>query len=235
MPAKRSALLSGLLLLASASPAALAQLSVAPLASAKQIGPAGGPEPAAVAAVMLTHDPDEYQSLAPSTRLTRFEELPLGPVKSLRLATVRIEHLSGPGLSGFPEIVDSVVGLGASFWFGSDAVGQRFVLANTSSMLFSFRTDHLGFGFSANCLACDPVGSPSRWTITLYDRHGVQVGVVDQERAMTGAVDFYGIVSSEPFRFAVLTRSSGGNWLFDDLLQSDLPSALVPLQIHIRP
>jgi hypothetical protein len=175
----------------------------------------------------LTTSRADFEAQAGTTALADFEFSIPGRQQAVRDNGLILESAEArPRAVDGVDVLNELVGLPASFWFGDEAIGSRFVLTN-GAVSVSFAVDQQAFGFSAGCFACDGENQTSLWQIQLHDDQGL-VGQIDQELPLRGgAALFLGVLSERPFRRATIVRGGGGNWVIDDLRQSAVQRLLL--------
>ncbi|MEZ5442224.1 MAG: hypothetical protein R3F15_12125 [Lysobacterales bacterium] len=187
----------------------------------------------AQAQVTLITDAGEFEARAGTTAVADFERVRKGQYEHIANgglvleAQARLVNVPWPSDSPRVDVIDELVLLPASHWFGDDAKGRQFVLTNTNAQRLQFAVDQIAFGFDAACFGCDPPDYTGAWAIELYDGDGRPVGQIEQVEPLSGRGSFVGILSPVPFRTAVVIRVASGNWLIDNIRQSAFRPLLV--------
>ena len=139
-----------------------------------------------------------------------------GKTAPFRVDGVRISGDPTAGLQ--PQVIDSLVGLPANFWFGAQATTSDFLLANIITQV-TFPHDVTAVGFDIQCFGCDDPDNPKAFTAILLDANGGLVGYEQPALILTGdpagSPSFLGFSSETGFRSLILERNA--NWMMMNL------------------
>lgn len=120
-----------------------------------------------------------------------------------------------------PQVLDELVGLPHSFWFGAEGSSPNFLIANFQFRA-TFPVDVTSVGLDFQCFACDSLPNDTNmvWSLENAANATVASGSTIFDFS-TGAglppANFLGITSDTPFRSFSIERSNGANWVADDL------------------
>jgi hypothetical protein len=139
-----------------------------------------------------------------------------GKTAPFRVDGVRISGDLSAGLQ--PQVIDSLVGLPANFWFGAQATTSDFLLSNITTQL-TFPHDVTAMGFDIQCFGCDDPDNPKAFTAILLNASGELVGYEQPALILTGdptgSPSFLGFSSDTGFRSVIFERNA--NWMIMNL------------------
>jgi hypothetical protein len=140
--------------------------------------------------------------------IATFDDVPAGTASPFTSGGATFSDAEGAG------VLNTLVGLGHSFWFGSAGSPPNFY-GTLIDYSVSLPRDENAFGFLMACFGCDPVPNDSRFSWTLRSATGVVVGsgsaIVDLSPASEGAPRFLGVTSPVSFRSIEITKRQVDN------------------------
>ncbi|QBB71499.1 hypothetical protein ELE36_14675 [Pseudolysobacter antarcticus] len=135
-----------------------------------------------------------------------------------------VEFLGG-GLE--PQVLNSLVDLPASFWFGARTTSANFLLTNLAVQI-KFPRDITAMGIDMQCLGCDNQGQATPMGAILLNDRGEMVSYMPNfPSTLTGQPSstpgFVGFVADRPFRSIMFQRN--GNWMLANVRYVPAPIA----------
>jgi hypothetical protein len=181
---------------------------------------------------VITDLPSFLAQTGPNSVAT-FDDVPAGTASPFTSAGATFTDSSGG------VVLNTLVGLGHSFWFGSAGSLPNFY-GTLLTYSITLPRDASAFGFLMACFGCDPVND-SQFSWTLRSATGDVVGsgstIVDLSVGSEGDPRFLGVTSPVSFRSIEITknlvdnpRNEGGTYVIDDFRFAQAipePSSLV--------
>jgi hypothetical protein len=178
--------------------------------------------------VTLFSDRAAFDAAYPQASRVNFDSL-IGHSAPFGVGRVRI--FGGYQGAMTPQVLDSLVGLPANFWFGAQTTSTSFVLANLSAQI-KFPSGANAFGFDVQCFACDGAGAtPVPVNVVVLNTAGqmiysTQLFPDGLTGVPTSVPAFLGVSANRPIGSIIVQRYS--NWLFANLryVSSQAPNQL---------
>ncbi|MBN8887614.1 MAG: hypothetical protein J0I77_17955 [Rudaea sp.] len=168
-------------------------------------------------AVTVFSDRVAFDAVYPQASRANFDNL-IGSSAPFGAGPVRVFGNVAPATG--PKVVDQLVGLPASFWFGAQTQSSSFVISNFVAQI-KIRGGANAIGMDIQCFGCDSAGgTPAPVNMTVFNPAGQLIySTLIFPQGLTGmpsgVPEFLGISANRPIGSVVVERYS--NWLFANL------------------